>query len=136
MNFQVERQELKTCTDILTDILTFLHIRLQKEKNYPTTDEEHPTSESDSTNERSADPTERMDNPAASISDYELKDCEYYLNNSSESPTKPSSAIWRDVGVVAEHLLHPLIQTILLMDRQTKSAVVVRSFQILIERGI
>ena len=38
-----------------------------------------------------------------------------------------SGAISRDVGVVADYLLHPLVQTVLLVDRQTKSAVVVSS---------
>ena len=89
------RQELRTCTDILSDVLTFLHLRLKKDpSDDPMTDD---------------DPT--IDNDPY------------------------SDAISRDVGVVADFLLHPLVQTILVIDRQTKSAVVVRASDSVFEIG-
>jgi hypothetical protein len=80
--YQVERQELRPCIEILSDVLTFLHLRLRDDND------------------------ETRDVSSCDVSSRDV--------------------INRDVGVVADYLLHSLIQTILLMDRQTKSAIVVR----------
>ena len=89
VSIQNERQELRPCIDILSDVLTFLHIRLRDD------------------NDETRDDATRDD----ATRDVITRD-----------------VISRDVGIVADHLLHSLIQTILLMDRQTKSAVVVKRF--------
>ena len=90
--YQVERQELRPCIDILSDVLTFLHLRLRDDN----------------------DETRDVINLDVSSRDVINRDVLY------------SDVLSRDVGVVADYLLHSLIQTILLMDRQTKSAIVVR----------
>ena len=77
---QLERQEIRPCTDILNDVLTFLHLRRGSSDVIDITDD----AESD------------------------------------------ADVIARDVGVVAESLLHSLVQTILVSDRSSKSASVVR----------
>jgi hypothetical protein len=87
--YQVERQELRPCIDILSDVLTFLHLRLRDDND-------------------------------------ETRDVNDATRDVIDRDVISRDVLSRDVGVVADYLLHSLIQTILLMDRQTKSAIVVR----------
>ena len=86
--YQVERQELRPCIDILSDVLTFLHLRLRDDND-------------------------------------ETRDVNDATRDVIDRDVISRDVLSRDVGVVADYLLHSLIQTILLMDRQTKSAIVV-----------
>jgi hypothetical protein len=113
----MERQEVRLCTDILSDVLTFLHLRRRDcdDKRHDAVARDAITADHGGSAAEGGDDSSGHDNSESRDADFASRDAGFIL---------------RDVGVVAEELLHPLVQSILVMDRQSKSAAVVSLFYI------